>query len=154
MSITAAEMTNLYLYGSPVQPSNLTSEALIRSDVAGASTMVNVNDYMTNGPGRFASPAFFEIVKQFFSSTSSGIPVGSYTENQLASLLGINQRIITQQQWAYDDGSADYAERVYIWNTVAFEIDDGARFVVEADGTRHIDNFAIIPFTSSGSENF
>ncbi len=48
-------------------------------------------------------------------------------------------------------GDPDYAERAYIWGTTRFKIVDGAEFVVSADGSREIRNFAIVP---DGDENF
>jgi hypothetical protein len=146
---TAEEITNLYLYGVKTKPDNISDNNLIRSNAEKTLITVNVNEYMDNGPGRFALPAFFEIVKLFFSPTSSGLPPGTYTEQQLRPLIGTNQAIITQQQWAYDDGQGDYAERTYIWNSVAFEIGDQAQFVIEANGNRYIESFAIIPFSTN-----
>jgi len=154
--LTSKDVTNLYLYGSTVTPTNLADEDLIRPNIAtpATSATVDVNDYMNNGPGRFASSNFFQIVNAFFSPFSPSIAPGNYTEEEMRNLLGVNEAFITMQQWAYGDGTDDYAERVYIWNTVAFEIDDAANFVVEANGDRHIDDFAIVPFSNSGKENF
>jgi len=117
---TAEEITNLYLYGSQVKPADVLSGNLIRPANDNTTIKVDINEYMDNGPGRFASPIFFEIVKLFFSDTTVIAP-GDYTELQLRPIVGTNQAYITQQQWAYDDGQDNYAERVYIWNTVAFE---------------------------------
>jgi len=153
--LTAEEVTNLYLYGTKTKPADLTDEGVVRSaNSASIYTEVDIATYMESGPGRFASPAFFEIIKLFFAPTSSGLPPGSYTEKQLRPLIGTSQAIITQQQWAYNDEVDDYAERVYIWNTVAFEIDDAALFVITEDGDRYIENFAVRPFSNTGTENF
>lgn len=154
--LTAQEVTNLYLYGSKTKPTDLSDSNLIRPiNVVETKISVDVNDYMQNGPGRFASPAFFEIVKLFFSPTTSGLAPGVYTEQELRPLVGTNQATITQQQWAYDDGNGDYTERTYIWNSVAFEIGDQARFIVEANGERYIENFSIQPFNVNADiENF
>jgi len=153
--LTAEEVTNLYLYGTINTPSDLSNDSHIRPSGAGPTqTTVNINDYMSSGPGRFASPAFFDVVKLFFSPTTSGLPPGTYTEAQIRSMMGTSQAIISQQQWAYDDGAGDYEDRVYVWNTVAFEIDDNASFVIAADGTRRIENFAVIPFSNTNTENF
>lgn len=45
----------------------------------------------------------------------------------------------------YADGTDDYAERVYVWGSVIFEIADSVKFVVNADGSREIRDFAVIP---------
>ena len=61
--LTAEEVTNLYLYGSKTKPTNLADNDLIRPiNVEATKTSVDINDYMQNGPGRFASPAFFELL--------------------------------------------------------------------------------------------
>lgn len=149
---TAEEMTNLYLYGVTTTPSNLADDSIIRP-TGTTHVSVDINDYM-NGPGRFASPAFFEIIKLFFSPMASGLAPGVYTEQTLRPLLGTNEAYIRQQQWAYKDGINDYAERVFIWNSVAFEIEDSALFVVDPNGDRYIENFAIRPYSNSQTESF
>jgi Ca2+-binding RTX toxin-like protein len=151
--LTATEITSLYLFGTKTPPSNLIDDALIRAAGIKTETSVNINEYMTEGPGRFANPAFFDEVKLFFSGAIS-LPPGSYSEAEIRPLLGTNQAIIAERSWAYDDGNGDYGERTYIWNSVAFEIDDSARFVVAPNGDRYIENFAVIPYSVSGHENF
>lgn len=151
--LTPQQVTNLYLYGQLTKPLDLVNEALIRPEGDGPSTTVPVSWYMDSGPGRFANPVLFDVVNLFFTSPNT-IASGTYTEAQIRQLLGTNQAYITQQQWAYSDTIDDFAERTYIWNTVGFEIDDQAQFIVAADGTRSIQNFAIIPYSNSGNENF
>jgi len=150
---TAEEITNLYLYGSKVKPANILDDSLIQTAIK-PSINVDINEYMEDGPGRFASPIFFEVVKLFFSDTTLNIAPGTYTELQMRQILGTNQAIISQQQWAYDDGQADYVQRVYIWNSVAFEIDDKAQFIVDVNGNRYIENFSIVPWSNNNKENF
>ncbi len=150
--LTAEEVTNLFLYGQRSTPPDLTADGIV-DHPAGTAT-VDINDYMTNGPGRFASPALFDIIKLFFSPTTSALPPGRYEEVPFRSVIGTDQVFITQYQWLLDDGGSDYAERTFIWNSVAFEIDDDAVFVIESDGSRYIENFAIRPYSNSGSENF
>ncbi|MCU7935153.1 MAG: hypothetical protein KZQ99_09760 [Candidatus Thiodiazotropha sp. (ex Dulcina madagascariensis)] len=156
--LTAEEITNLYLYGTTTTPCDLASDNYIRP-VQNAETLtsVNVNEYMDTGPGRFASPALFEIIQLFFTSTAAAnLAPGTYSEEELRPLLGTNQAIIEQQQWLYLDEHDDYTERVYIWNSVAYEIDESVTdFVVAQNGGRYIENISIIPFSSAGGvENF
>ena len=40
---------------------------------------------------------------------------------------------------------ADYAERTYIWGSVAFAISEDAAFVIGDDGKRSVTNFSILP---------
>jgi Ca2+-binding RTX toxin-like protein len=149
--LSAKEITNLYLYGVKTAPTNFLNESIIRSKSSGSTSVgIDVNDFMS-GPGRFASPAFFEIIKRFFNVGLYNLEPGVYTEQSLRPLLGTSEAYITLQQWAYNDNVNDYADRAYIWNTGAFEIDDHAEFVVDQNGNRYIRNFAIIPL---GNENF
>ncbi|NTG51653.1 hypothetical protein G6M04_30080 [Agrobacterium rhizogenes] len=152
--LTSKEVTALFLYGTSTKPDDLIDPNLIRDSNVKTPFIVNKDDYMMNGPGRFASPALFEVVQLFFAAPGITLAPGTYTESAIRGLLGTNEAIIRQQQWAYSDGIDDFAERVYVWNSVAFEIDDRAQFVVDADGTRHIDDFAIIPYSNTGVENF
>lgn len=147
MSLPSAfEVMNYYLYGQTSIPTDLKDPALIRSPGATVAPLdVNVAEYMSSGPGRFASPALFDVVQQFFLA-SSGVPAGRYTKEQFAEdILGLTSYGIAQNQYNYSDGTDDYAERVFIWNTVSFMIADGAEFVIDPSGDRWIENFAIEP---------
>ncbi len=153
--LTAEEVTNLYLYGSKTKPADIENENLIRDNQLKTSTTtsVDINEYMTTGPGRFASPAFFEVIKQFFSPTSSGLAPGTYTKQDLYDRFGLNtydDKTVTILQHLYDDGQDNYLERAYIWETTAFKIDDRTTFVIEADGNRYIKDFGVIPFSNPG----
>ncbi len=102
---------------------------------------------MQTGPGRFALPVLWDVVNEFFN-LNRGIKAGNYTEQQLRTLFGIDARNdATQviQQYNYDDGLDNYAERTYIWNSGSYEIDDSAVSIVDANGNRHIEHFAVKP---------
>lgn len=85
------------------------------------------------------SPQNFRIITAFFNSASDAIPPGTYTEQEMRTFmqgdpemfgfLPINALEILPQV-LYRDEVDDYAERVLIWNTTGFEIDDTAVFVV------------------------
>lgn len=168
MALTVEQVTNLYLYGRMDRPTDLTDESLVRASNETSAVEVDLIDFMTNGPGRFANPVFFEIVQLFFSYAASVVPPGTYNEQQLIEKMRdgnitvpINA-LISQPQSLYADGTDDYGARAYIWNTLAYEIldnptnsPDGTLFVINADGSRHIENLRITPFTTAGSpENF
>jgi hypothetical protein len=111
---------------------------------------------MTTGAGRFAVGSQFAIVNQFFKSTV--LQAGVYTKQDLLQLfpdlndfLGAN---IQQRNFA--DGKDDLAERVYIWGSTAFQLQDaGLRFHIEADGRKWIENYAVIPRDDGkADENF
>ena len=65
--ISAEEMTNLYLYGTSDVPSDFTSDQLLRPRVAIGKTSEDVNLYMDFGPGKYASPAAFSVIKEFMN---------------------------------------------------------------------------------------
>ena len=169
--LTAAQVTKWYLYGQDAIPANFVDETLIRPPVTGATALSLTQDlptYMTQGPGRFATGSAFGEVTNFFARVDGAggnpnnpyvfdIPVGVYDQATIAPYVDwVGQvRSIGFSNWQYDDGASDYGERTYIWGTVAFEIDDTARFVVTADGQRYIDNFKVKPFLNPDKlENF
>lgn len=73
----------------------------------------------------------------------------------MASILGvsllnsqgqiIDHSRITIDQALYQDSSDDYAERVYLFNTGLFRLNDEMRFVVD-DGAYSLTNVAVRPF--------
>ncbi|MFE8046225.1 calcium-binding protein [Brenneria goodwinii] len=113
---------------------------------------------MTRGAGRFVNSANFNIVEKFFNTD---IPPGTYTKTEMLQRFGhIDPQTgkptdlyggysVNQIFLGTDD--PDYAERAYIWGTTKFKVADSAEFVVNADGSREIRNFAIVP---SGNDNF
>lgn len=145
--LTAEEITNLYLYGTPTTPTNLADESLIRpNNTPPLEISVDGNAFMQTGPGRFALPVLWDVVNEFFN-LNRGVETGTYTEQQLRALFGIGIEDATKDlyQFNYDDGLDNYAERTYIWNSGSYEIDDSAVFVVDANGNRHIEHFAVKP---------
>jgi hypothetical protein len=155
-NLTAAEITNLYLYGTKSTPSNLVDDKLIRPATLPVPTAVEVdkNDFMKS-VGRFAVGAQFELVKKFFDPGffDPTIPTGTYTKQQLAAKFGISNFGWDMGHTDYQDNVDDYAERVYIWNSQSFQISDNAVFIVEPDGKRRIENFSIEP-RKDVQENF
>ncbi|MDI1279645.1 calcium-binding protein, partial [Methylobacter sp.] len=150
--LTAEEITNLYLYGTTTTPSNLTDESLIRpNNNPPLEISVDGNVFMQTGPGRFALPVIWEVVNEFFN-LNRGLQTGTYTEQQLRTLFGISSDdgLHTVQQYNYDDSLDNYAERTYIWNSGSCEINSNAVFVVDTNGNRHIEHFAVIPVGPKG----
>jgi len=87
------EITNLYLYGTPATPSDLTDEAIIRPTSQTTSIDVYTGSFMTTGPGRFALGSLSPLVQTFFSSGTdlSWMQPGiNYTKNQFISGLVIH----------------------------------------------------------------
>lgn len=159
--VSAEEITNLYLYGKKTVPTDLTSDALIRSASATTALDVNINDYMS-GPGRFATVEKFDLIKEFFNpqqyEASSSVAPGRYTKKEMMEALGFTingspNRFagIELSQALLDDGKDDFVERAYIWNTVSFKVHDDVVFVIGADGARSIENFAIDPYSANNN---
>ncbi|WP_110947774.1 calcium-binding protein [Pseudomonas bohemica] len=148
-------VTNLYLYGQLERPADIADAALIeRPDRL--SVLVDTASFMESGPGRFALGANSAIVQQFFADSydSAWMEVGhGYTAIEMASHLNIKFAPIDFQHWAVDDQSGDYWDRVYVWNSAGFKISSNSRFVLNADGTLHITDYAVVP-RPEADENF
>jgi len=150
--ITAAEMTNLYLYGSLYDiPENLADEALIPTNSDPRTYEFSLNDYMTIGPGRFALASLSTLVQEFFNNTPD--PQGQrqvYTIEELQQIL-TGSATFPLSQLDYDDGQDDPVERTYIFNNQTYSLGEDVRFVVEANGERYIEDLSIVPV---GNDNF
>ncbi len=70
---------------------------------------------------------------------------GRYTKAEIADELGFESYGWRMQQYNWRDRKNDYAERTYIYNTQEYMISDGAIFVVDDNGDKWIENFAIEP---------
>ena len=162
--VDADYVTNYFLYGQSPTPSHLFDENLIRPSSATTSFVVDAQSYMDK-VGRFALPSQFEIIQKFFSLSysynskldSSG-NVTYWTKQEIADMLGLSNSFygLVVRQFEHDDGVGDYAERTLVWNSAGFKISDDAQFWIDADGTRHIENFAIVPIEDASGidENF
>lgn len=79
------------------------------------------------------------------------LPPGTYTKNQILEKLGyisidpvtgnitsLKKAYATVDQKEYDDGKDSYMERVYIWNSTFFKIDDDTKFVIDQQGKKEV----------------
>ena len=71
IGLSADKITNLYLYGTDSRPANLLDPQIL-ADREDATASVDVNAYMTEGPGRSYSQSDFENDKAF--ATSHPVP--------------------------------------------------------------------------------
>ena len=131
---TMEQMTAVYLFGQLEKPSNLIDENLIRPKdlVVDYPVKININEYMTDGPGRFVSAKDFDFLGDFFeqkSSLSKNLEPGRYTKFEIFKLLNVDTAWIAHSTAQYDDGKDNLLERAYIWNSVAFMVNDDAVFV-------------------------
>jgi hypothetical protein len=60
------EITNWYLYGQASTPTNLADSSLIRPSNATSTVNQDVNEFMTQGAGRFAVGSSFTLIQNFF----------------------------------------------------------------------------------------
>ncbi|MDA0780844.1 MAG: hypothetical protein O2942_01090 [Proteobacteria bacterium] len=104
-----------------------------------------MQDYIENGPGRYAHASEAKVVQDFFNYNFVVIPPdGSYTKDQIQTMFGYDDDdfAFTIQHLDIDKNSSDYAMRTYIYNNSRFEISDDVIFVV--NGTeRYIQNMAV-----------
>lgn len=156
---TAEEITNLYLYGVSKRPQNLLDPSLSQPR-AGVVLSVDVNDYMSNGAGRYADVADFDFIADFFG-WGNNMPPGIYTKDDVFKAFGYRDPVTgkdlksgayRENQIYLDSSSSDYAERAYIWGTTGFKVSGDVQFVVNQDGSKELRNFSIEPINQD--ENF
>ena len=156
---TAEQITNLYLYGTIEPP----VDGIRQPNIGNPTVKIDINEYMDNGPGRFASAADIRTVERFMNGfdnpyNSDPLPPGRYSKPELLkhdAFRDFEGNITKVYHTGHDDGKDNFLERAYLWNTTAFYIDDRAEFVIEPNGNRHIENFALVPYVNKGhKENF
>jgi Ca2+-binding RTX toxin-like protein len=153
--LSPQEAMSRYLYGTPNPPANKLDPNLINGPILPNVTSVDVNQFMDGGPGRFVTAKDFDYVRDFFNPPllSGNLSPGVYNNVEVREFFG-GTGFIKRYQTALEDGSDDQIERAFVWQTVAFEIQNDARFIVLADGTRYVENLRIKPYSNSGTENF
>ncbi|GAA6622122.1 Ig-like domain-containing protein [Scytonema sp. NUACC26] len=117
------EITKLFAFGTNSPSSNDYNKHIRPRGTAPASKSYTMSDYMTSGGGRFAYPSLFGAVKKFFNTT---IADGTYTYAKIASpsLLNLSDSDLKLNisQYGTGLGSADHAERSYIFGNSPFEL--------------------------------
>jgi Ca2+-binding RTX toxin-like protein len=143
-----AEITNLYLYGTVTKPTDLANAAMIRQPDHITPLIMDAVSFMATGPGRFANGAKSTLVINFLLGVGVPGATGVRQEFDLTQAMAMTggSPNIPIYQFDYLDGAGDHGFRTYVYNSSGFTIAPGARFVVDADGTRHIENYAILPF--------
>jgi hypothetical protein len=130
--LTPQEAMALYLYGSKSVPTNKLDPNLIELS-SEPKTSVDVNQYMDSGPGRFVTAKDFDYVYKFFNPVTTPVnprqqlyvdlAPGTYSDVEVAAHFGSRENI-TRYQTALSDGIDDQAESAFVWQSVAFEIQD------------------------------
>jgi Ca2+-binding RTX toxin-like protein len=165
--VSVDEILARYLWNQKTapSPSELVDDKWIRNaNAEGDALIINAQEYMTHGSGRFISAADFGMFKKFFNSERS-LSEGNhdflsmwkmiYNETiDLCTREGVDKynKIKNEvfktaiSQYSNGIGSSDYITRAFIFGSTSFTIDfDSIRFVVKADGTREIQGLKIIP---------
>ncbi|WP_239362269.1 calcium-binding protein [Snodgrassella communis] len=165
--VSVDEILARYLWNQKTapSPSELVDDKWIRNaNAEGNALIINAQEYMTHGSGRFISAADFGMFKKFFNSERS-LSEGNhdflsmwkmiYNETiDLCTREGVDKynKIKNEvfktaiSQYTTGIGSSDYITRAFIFGSTSFTIDfDSIRFVVKADGTREIQGLKIIP---------
>lgn len=139
-------ITNLFLYGQWETPPDLGSAALINHDPVEV-VITNVDSFMLSGPGVYANASQSSIVSAFMEGTLIIPDTGVDQELTLTDIFityGLTSDF-TILQPAFDLGASDFDLRGYVYGHSHFAISDSAKFIVKADGTRYIENLAVIP---------
>jgi len=166
--LTTEQIVTQYLFGTTTKPANLEDADLIRPDEI-TTLDIDAAEYMETGPGRFAKLSMVPLVQTFFN-TGLLAPTGQrqeFTFDQLRAITGTGTDIFGNngsdrfrlQQVNYDDGQDDAIARAFAWNSTSFVLRpdtfrDGVatndvKFVIEADGTRYIENAQLQPFDAN-----
>ena len=149
---TAVEAVSMYLFGQKYPPADLKTDALIRPLGKGTDPLiVDKNEYMTTGGGRFVKVENFRYVRNFLAATDyPGVSLapGVYTRDQL---LQAYQKEGKLSAWQYYLGvqDDDYSDRAYVFGSTDFEIVPDAKFIVNPDGSREIVDIAVQPMADN-----
>ena len=131
---------------------NMLSRGATNSITVDLSDMFNP----ATGPTRFANASTSTPVKEFFrraddwqygslDSLKDGNGEVILSKQQAISAFGLSSydNGIYIDQTNYRDSTDDFAERVYIWGTMALMLADDIIFRVSSDGVPSIENFSI-----------
>jgi Ca2+-binding RTX toxin-like protein len=124
------EITKLFAFGTNSPSSDDYNKHIRPRGTAPASKSYIMSDYMTSGGGRFAYPSLFGAVKKFFNTT---LPDKTYTYTEIADILKLSDRDLKLNisQYGTGIGSADHADRSYIFGNSPFELNtSGTTFEV------------------------
>jgi Ca2+-binding RTX toxin-like protein len=159
--VSVDEILARYLWNQKTapSPSELVDDKWIRDAAAlGDALIIDANEYMTHGAGRFVSAANFEFFKDFFKADN--LSAGTYNFSAMWKSLrpGITERPQNKfdtdvYQYMTGIGSSDYITRAFIFGSTSFTADLASLvFVVHADGSREIQGLKIIPSKNPAKE--
>ncbi|WP_283164673.1 calcium-binding protein [Marinobacter sp. M4C] len=149
---TAEEILCLYLYGqkTPPAPADLKSDTLIRPTGDGQEPLiVDLDEYMTTGGGRFVGVENFRYVRNFLAGSDyiEKLQPGTYTTKELRDAYEITpeEGRLSIQQYYLGITAYDYMDRAYVFGTSGFEIEEHTKFIVNPNGSREILGIEVVP---------
>ena len=139
------EITKLFVFGTNSPSPDDYNQHIRPTGATPASITYNMSDYMTGGGGRFAYPSLFGAVEKFFTTA---IADGTYPYSQIAALLGLSASDLTVgiSQYGTGIGSADHAERSYIFGSTQFRLDTSGTTFEVVGGVKTIKNMEVRVF--------
>lgn len=156
---TIYDITRLYLYGQSSTPTNFFSNLVLNRGSINEITVPteDIFDPVT-GPGRFANASVSPVVFMFFENVVQYWENGAFnhlknevgevvlTKAEAIAAFGLEDTDngIRVDSHYFADETDDYAERVYVWGTMAFKLADDVVFKISADGVPSIENFSIV----------
>nr|NCQ97703.1 VWA domain-containing protein [Microcystis aeruginosa W11-03]NCR96178.1 VWA domain-containing protein [Microcystis aeruginosa W11-06] len=139
------EITKLFVFGTNSPSPDDYNQHIRPTGATPASITYSMSDYMTGGGGRFAYPSLFGAVEKFFTTA---IPDGTYNYSQISTLLGLSASDLTVgiSQYGTGIGSADHAERSYIFGSTEFRLDTSGTTFEVVGGVKTIKNMEVRAF--------
>lgn len=125
---TSEQMVSRYLFDLDVPPEDLKDEHLIRAkDAEGRAFIVDMNEYMTTGAGRFVGIEEFNFVRRFLAGDDyegKKLAPGVYSTADLLDAYNIRQssRILSVDGYTRGVDQGDYADRAYVFGTGGIEL--------------------------------
>ena len=165
--VTVDQILARYIWNQDNAPSDIEKldDKWIRDlDVLGDALIIDVNEYMKYGAGRFCSAADFSFFDSFFEEKD--IKAGVYDFSSMYPILRpekkdeIKTKGVPKQedfntaiyQYYIEPGSNDFITRAFVFGSTSFTADlDEIRFVVNEDGSKEIRGLKIYP--SKAKEN-
>lgn len=163
--LTNEVATRYFLFGQLNKPTSneLVDDKWIDRTNDFSVNITNMDSYMIDGPGRFSNASEIPLIVDFFDLNDSGkiIPEGKYSLNDIKKILGFDnddthiQHTIKQSRYL-GLGDFDYINRVYVFETQKYSINEDSIFIIKnssANGIAYdlsIKDFSLIP----GNEDF
>jgi hypothetical protein len=96
INISAAQVTNLYLYRQSTTPNNLTDPSVVSQQGPQTPMTFDIEQYMTDGAGRFGKPSQFSTIRWFMENAPVE-PTGVESRTSLAELAAATGRPLIER---------------------------------------------------------